>query len=216
MKVAIIAAGGQIARLVTERLLTEDRFADIEVTLALRQPDQLKHLADHPRVTLVKADLTDLPSVASVVAGQDLVFVAVVDHDAQNVPTRNVIAAMQAQQVDRIIYTNILGIYDEVPGEFGRWNLSMVAPGLAAAKKSDQLLAASGLNYTTLRLPWLNDRDEIKYVVTHQDEPYIGVSGSRKSVADLVLKLMTTPDMGNFDSLGLADPATAGSDRPVY
>ncbi len=123
---------------------------------------------------------------------------------------------MSLQLCKSIIYTNILGIYDEVPGEFGRWNLSMVAPGLAAAKKSDQLLAASGLNYTTLRLPWLNDCHDTNYVVTHRDEPYIGVSGSRKSVADLVLKLMTTPDMGNFDSLGLADPATAGSDRPVY
>lgn len=157
-----------------------------------------------------------MTSVTSVVAGQDLIFVAVVDHDGQNVPTRNVIAAMQEHQVDRIIYTNILGIYDEVPGEFGRWNLSMVAPGLAAAQNSDHLLATSGLNYTTLRLPWLNDRDEIHYVVTHRDEPYIGVSGSRQSVADLVLELITTPAMGNFDSLGLADPATAGLDRPVY
>ncbi|MFT9211863.1 MAG: oxidoreductase, partial [Lentilactobacillus hilgardii] len=39
---------------------------------------------------------------------------------------------------------------------------------------------------------------------------------SRKSVADLVLKMITDPSLGVNDSLGLADPATQGKNRPVY
>lgn len=81
---------------------------------------------------------------------------------------------------------------------------------------ADQLLKDSGLNYTTLRLPWLNDRDEIKYTITHRNEPYVGVSGSRKSIADVVLKIVADPNFAAFDSIGMADPDTQGLDRPVY
>lgn len=81
---------------------------------------------------------------------------------------------------------------------------------------ADELLEASGLDYTTLRLPWLNNRDEIKYEITHRHEPFVGVSGSRKSIADVVLKIVKDPSFGSKDSLGIADPTTQGQDRPVY
>ncbi|WP_181407282.1 NAD(P)H-binding protein, partial [Pediococcus damnosus] len=79
-----------------------------------------------------------------------------------------------------------------------------------------KLLEKSGLDYTTLRLPWLNDRDEVKYVITHKNDQYNGVSGSRQSIADVVLKIVADPTVGSKDSLGIADPATQGEDRPVY
>ena len=47
--------------------------------------------------------------------------------------------------------------------------------GLNRARRSDELLEKSGLDYTTLRLPWLNDRDEVKYSITHK-ENHISVS----------------------------------------
>ena len=86
-------------------------------------------------------------------------------------------------------------------------------PRLQAAINSDKLLAKSGLHYTTLRLPWLNDRNEIKYSIT---TPYIGVSGSRKSIADAILKIVRNPELYDNDSIGITDPDTQGKDRPVY
>ncbi|KRM55060.1 hypothetical protein C5L31_001336 [Secundilactobacillus malefermentans] len=216
MKLLIFAANGQIASIVEDRILKEDQFKDVELTLALRNSKRLANLADNPRVNVVEADLGDADAVKQTVAGQDMVFVAVVDHTANNNWTKNVIAGMKEENVNRVIFTNILGIYDEVPGEFGRWNKQSVMAGLAAATNSDKLLAESGLDYTTLRLPWLNDRDEVKYSVTHRDESYEGVSGSRQSVADVVLKIVADPAFGSNDSLGMADPETQGEDRPVY
>lgn len=216
MKLLILAANGQIARIVTHRILTEPQFTNVELTLGLRNAQRLANLATDPRVNVIEANLEDPQSVATAVAGQDLVFVAVVDHDRDNAMTQNVIAAMQQHHVERVIFTNILGLYNEVPGEFGRWNLAQVRTGLAAAQRSDQLLADSGLTYTTLRLPWLNDRPEVKYTVTSRDEPYVGVSGSRQSVADVVLKIVTDPTYAANDSIGMADPDTAGENRPVY
>ncbi|MFC6274159.1 NAD(P)H-binding protein [Levilactobacillus tangyuanensis] len=214
-KVLILAANGRIARIVEHRLLTESAFADVDLTLFLRDASRLDNLVDNPRVTLVDGDITDESAVSKAMAGQDLVFVAVVDHDAQNRLTKTVTAAMKANHVTRVLFTNVLGIYGEVGGEFGRWNAEMIGAGMATARQSDQLLADSGLDYTTLRLPWLNDRG-IAYTVTTKNEPYDGVSGSRDSVADLVLSMIADPTKYSRDSIGLADPDTEGQDRPVY
>ncbi|HBI1662555.1 TPA: NAD(P)H-binding protein [Enterococcus faecalis] len=216
MNVLILGANGQIARIVEERILTESAFEDVLLTLGLRNPSRLQNLAGNSRIILSEVDLNRRDQVEAVMEGQDLVFVAAVDHDNQNRPTKNVIAAMETNGVKRVLYTNILGLYNEVPGEFGRWNLAQVRSGLNAAITSDHLLADSGMDYTTLRLPWLNNRDEIKYEVTHKDETYVGVSGSRKSIADLILQIISDPTLYSKDSIGIADAATQGLNRPVY
>lgn len=216
MNLLILAANGQIARIVEERILTEKKFADVNLTLFLRNSQRLAEVGRNQRVTLVEGDITNADQVNRAMASQDMVFVAVVDHDPNNAVTKNVIDAMKANDVQRVISTNVLGIYHEVPGEFGRWNNVTIGSGLPTALNSDKLLAQSGLDYTTLRLPWLNDRDEVKYVVTKKNEPYNGVSGSRQSIADVVLRIVADPTFGTQDSLGIADPATQGEDRPVY
>ncbi|EGO8854024.1 NAD(P)H-binding protein [Enterococcus faecalis] len=216
MNVLILGANGQIARIVEERILNESAFEDVLLTLGLRNPSRLQNLSGNSRVILSDVDLNRQDQVEAAMEEQDLVFVAAVDHDKQNRPTKNVIAAMKTTGVKRVLYTNILGLYNEVPGEFGRWNLAQVRSGLNAAITSDRLLADSGVDYTTLRLPWLNNRDEIKYEVTHKDETYVGVSGSRKSIADLILRIISDPTLYSKGSIGIADAATQGLNRPVY
>ena len=212
--VLILGANGQIARLVEERLLKEQ--PDVELTLFLRNSDRLTKLADNDHVRIVEGDAENEKDVADAMHGQDIVYIAMVDHDHDNQITKNVIEAMKHNNVNRVISSNILGIYNEVPGEFGRWNHEQVKSGLDAAIKSAELLEDSRLDYTIIRIPWLNDRDEIKYTVTHKNEEYVGVSGSRKSIADLIVKIIADPSYLSKDSVGLADPDTQGQDRPVY
>lgn len=222
MKLAILAANGQIARIVENRILNEYEFKDVDLTLFLRNASRLNDLKDNPRVTLIEGNLNNPDDVEKAVQGQDMVFNAVIDHDdaGHNRPTHNIINAMKKDGVNRLILTNLLGIYDEVPGEFGKWNRDPCFGGVVsddnAAVVSDRLAAESGLDYTTLRLPWLNDRDEVKYTITHKNDEFVGVSGSRQSIADVVLKIVADPSFGSNDSLGIADPDTQGSDRPVY
>lgn len=212
--VLILGANGQIARLVEERLLEEQ--PDVELTLFLRNSKRLANLANNDRVRIIEGDVENEKEVADAMHGQDIVYVAMVDHDHDNQITKNVIEAMKHNNVNRIISSNILGIYNEVPGEFGRWNHDQVKSGLDAAIKSAELLEDSRLDYTIIRIPWLNDRDEIKYTVTHKNEEYVGVSGSRKSIADLIVKIIADPTYLSKDSVGLADPDTQGESRPVY
>jgi len=75
-RVMILAANGQIARLVEHRILTEPAFADVTLTLFLRNTGRLSSLQANPRVTLVDGDIADASAVTAAMAGQDLVFVA--------------------------------------------------------------------------------------------------------------------------------------------
>ena len=214
MNFLILAANGQIARIVENRILSEDNFQNINLTLGLRNSHRLISLGSKTR--LMEVDLTNNQAVYKAMYKQEIVFVDVVDHTKDNVITKKVIETMKANRVSRVIFANILGIYNEVGREFGRWNHQFVLPGLQAAINFDKLLAKSGLDYTTLRLPWLNDRNEIKYSITTHNEPYIGVSGSRKSIADVILKIVRNPELYDKDSIGIADPDTQGKERPVY
>jgi Nucleoside-diphosphate-sugar epimerases len=212
--ILILGANGQIARIVEERLLNEQ--LDVHLTLFLRQAKRLNELANDERVTLIDGDIQDYDAVNHAMKGQDLVYLALVDHTPDNVLTKNIIKAMKANGVQRVVASSLLGLYNEVPGEYGRWNYQMVKSGLSAAIKADQLLAESGLTYTTLRFPWLNDRDEVKYTITHRNEPYLGVSGSRQSMADVIVMIVADFDYLKNDSVGIADADTQGETRPVY
>lgn len=120
MNLLIIAANGQIARIVEHRILTEPAFQDVHLTLMLRRPQRLNELATNSRVTLLDGDLSDREGLTAAMKDQDLVYVAVVDTSTDNLWTRNVIVAMQKAAVQRVIFSNGLGIYDEVGGPFGR------------------------------------------------------------------------------------------------
>ncbi|OQR10962.1 NAD(P)H-binding protein [Ligilactobacillus salivarius] len=214
MNLLVLGAYGQIARLVEDRILKED--TNIKLTLFLRNSSRLNDLEKLPQVTVIDGDIENYADLTAAMKGQDMVYVATVDHSSNNIVTKNIIKAMKENNVSRVVFSNILGIYDEVPGEFGRWNYEMVSSGIKEAINSDKLLEESGLDYTTLRLPWLNDRDEVKYSLTHKNEKYVGVSGSRKSIADLVVRIAKNPNFLINDSVGVADPDTQGLDRPVY
>ena len=205
--VLILGANGQIARIVAKRLLSEQD--DVQLTLYLRKSHRVDDLvAINPaRVRTVDADIHDQEMLDKAVQGQDIVFISNVDHDPDNKLTQGVIAAMIKNDVKRVIASNVLGIYGEVPGEYGRWNTEMLTQaGLNRARRSDELLEKSGLN----------DRDEVKYSITHKGESYVGVSGSRQSIADVVVKMIADPTYLNRESIGLADPDTQGLTRPVY
>lgn len=206
MNLLVLGAYGQIARLVEDRILKED--TNIKLTLFLRNSSRLNDLEKLSQVTVIDGDIENYADLTAAMKGQDMVYVATVDHSSNNIVTKNIIKAMKENNVSRVVFSNILGIYDEVPGEFGRWNYEMVSSGIKEAINSDKLLEESGLDYTTLRLPWLNDRDEVKYSLTHKNEKYVGVSGSRKSIADLVVRIAKNPNFLINDSVGVADPDT--------
>lgn len=82
--VLIMAANGQISQIIEQRILTEAQFSDVHLTLFLRKKSRLNQLVNNERVTLIEGSLDSMADIQAAVAGQDIVFVGVVDQTADN------------------------------------------------------------------------------------------------------------------------------------
>ncbi|WP_119318777.1 NAD(P)H-binding protein [Companilactobacillus formosensis] len=214
--ILIIGANGRIAQLVEKQLLLN--LSDIHLTLFLRNSQRLNNLVNNPQITLVEGDANDYQQISSAMEGQNIVYIAMVDRSTENRISQNVIRAMKANNVPRVIATNILGLYNELPAEFSQNVMSELENwyGLDLARQEDQLFEKSSLDYTTLRLPYLNDHQNNNYQITRQHDAWLGTSGSRESVASVITAIIEDPKLYERESIGISDPATNGMSRPVY
>lgn len=207
--VLILGAGGQIARWVIEMLANSE---DIRLTLFLRDAGKLQGGAPED-ARVVEGDVLDAELLHQAMTGQDLVYVNLAgDIDTQ---TERIVAAMTEAGVQRLIFVNSLGIYDEVPGAFGAWNRREIGQYLGPYRKAADLVEASGLDYTILRPAWLTDADEVDYETTRKGEPFKGTEVSRKSVAALIVELIRQPGRWVRGNLGVNKPGTDG-DKPAF
>ena len=193
MKILILGAHGQIARVATRLLLNR---TDADLTLYLRDANRLAKLADNPRVTLTEGDVLDAEVLDGAVAAQDVVYANLAgDMERQ---AHAIVAAMGKAGVRRLIFISSMGIHDEVPGER---HGSVLDP----YRKSAKVVEASDLDFTIIRPAWLNDRDEIAYGMTRKGDSFVNSKAtvSRMSVAYLVVKLAMKQDMGLRESLGV-------------
>lgn len=196
-RVLILGAHGQIARVATDMFLTHP---EIQLTLFARQSRRLS-FDGNPHVEVVEGDVLDAQALGAVMPGHDVVYANLAGPLEQQ--ARAIVTAMLNASVRRLIFISSMGIYDEVPGE--RYG-SILDP----YRKAAAVIENSSLDYTLLRPAWLNNRDEIAYGTTQKGEAFqaAGESVSRRSVADLVVRLVTTLEMGIRHSLGVHMEAT--------
>jgi uncharacterized protein YbjT (DUF2867 family) len=147
-------------------------------------------------VRVIEGDVLDAKTLDAAMAGQDCVYANLSGRMEEQ--ARSIIKAMHKAGVKRLIFISSMGIYEEVPGERYRSILDPYRDSARAIEDSD-------LDYTIIRPEWLNDRDEVDYDTTQKGEPFKNPSAtvSRKSVADLVVKLATTPGLETRKSLGV-------------
>lgn len=191
--VLILGANGSIARVAIDLFLKE---TDAQLTLYLRNSSRLRNI-DPSRVRVIEGDVLDIEKLKEAMIGQDVVYANL----AGNLEpmSKNIVEAMNATGVKRLIWISSMGIYDEVPGEkYG----SILDP----YRKSAAIIEASDLDYTILRPGWFTNKDEIDYETTQKGESFKGHEVSRKSVAALVVKLATSPEMEVRRSLGVNKP----------
>ncbi|WP_126424313.1 NAD(P)H-binding protein [Asticcacaulis excentricus] len=191
--ILIIGAHGQIARVATRLLLER---TDAMLTLYLRRANRLETLAPHPRIRLVEGDATDAASLRAALKDQDIVYANLSGDMARQ--ARTIVSEMTAAGVKRLIFISSMGIYGEVPGERYR---SILDP----YRDSAAIVEESTLDFTVIRPAWLNDNDEIAYGLTRKGEPFANPSKtvSRKSISDLIVRLVTEPGYGVGESLGV-------------
>ncbi|WP_261529214.1 SDR family oxidoreductase [Burkholderia multivorans] len=207
--VLILGANGQIARWVIDALAAD---RNVSQTLLVRHPGKLGDTPSNARV--VTGDVLDRTLLLNAMQGQDIVYanLAGANLDAQ---AASVIAAMQAAGVERLVFVLSLGIYDEVPGKFGDWNNAIIGEDLKPYRRAADAIEASGLQYTILRPAWLTDEDEVDYELTGRNEPFKGTVVSRKSVADLIVRIVAAPELHVGENLGVDRPGSDG-DKPYF
>lgn len=207
--VLILGANGQIARWVVKALAGQQ---NISQTLLVRNP---RHLGDTPgNARVVVGNVLDKKLLKSAMAGKDIVYANLTGEDLDK-QAKNVIAAMQAEGVKRLVFVLSLGIYDEVLGKFGAWNNAAIGEDLKPLRRAADAIEASGLQYTLVRPAWLMDEDEVDYELTPKGTPFKGTVVSRKSVADLIVKVIETPSLHVGANLGVNKPHTDG-DKPYF
>lgn len=208
-KVLVLGAGGQIAYWVIGMLGNRD---DLKLTLFLRHVKKLKKAPRNSQV--VQGDVLDKKQLGSAARGQEIVYANLTGEDIDD-QAKAIVEAMNLAKVKRLIFVASLGIYDEVPGKFGEWNRREIADYLPPFRRAADAIEASQLDYTILRPAWLTDKDEVDYETTEKGETFKGTEVSRKSVADLIVKLIDTPKRSVRGSLGVNKPNTE-ADKPSF
>jgi uncharacterized protein YbjT (DUF2867 family) len=210
-KVLVLGAGGQVVRWVIGMLADDKK---VELTLFLRHARKL-HGKAPANARVVEGDVLDGKQLAHAMAGQDIVYANLTGEDI-DVQAKAIVAAMKTAGVKRLVIVTSLGIYDEVPGKFGAWNRREIGAYLPPFRRAADAIEASGLDYTVLRPAWLTDEDEVDYETTEKDEPFKGTEVSRRSVADLIVRIIASPTLHSHGNIGVDKPNTEGGKPAFY
>jgi uncharacterized protein YbjT (DUF2867 family) len=191
--ILVLGANGQIARVATGLFLER---TDARLALYLRNARRLKSSVHPDRVRVVEGDVLDSKTLVAAMSGQDVVYANLAGELEQQ--AQCIVKSMQKVGIKRLIFISSMGIHDEIPGER---HGSILDP----YRKAASIIEASDLDYTLIRPAWLNNRNEIDYGTTRKGEPFKNAAEqvSRKSVADLVVKLAMTPGVEIRSSLGV-------------
>jgi putative NADH-flavin reductase len=199
MKVTVFGATGKIGRLVVADLLS----AGHEVTAYVRNPDKV-NLAD-PRLSIVTGELSDAARVRESVSGAGAVVSALgpsMNRSTKGTPvsngTKNIVAAMEAENVGRFI-----GLATpSVPDERDRLTLkARVLPKIAGLLFPNALreivgmttaVTQSNLDWTIARITSPNDKKPkgtVRAGFLGRDE--VGSAMSRADIAAFLVAQLT-------------------------
>ena len=192
--VLIIGATGTIGGAVRQTLLKE---IDNRLTLFARSASRLNVSY---RETVVAGDVTKDSDLDKAMKGQDAVFVALsgpLDQFA-----KRIVAAMDRNNVSRLLFITSMGIYNEIPASVGS-NGNLSSNGvLRPYREAADVIEASDLNYTVIRPGWFTN-GPVNYEITRKGEPFGGHDVSISSIADFVEKAIADDTYYSHDSVGL-------------
>ncbi len=201
--VLIIGANGSVAKEAIAMFLQK---TDVNLKLFLRNAKRLEHLKS-PRVEVVEGDATDKVALTNAMGGVHVVYANLYGKNTPQMASA-IIESMQAAGLKRLVWITSFGVYNGQYQEIPDSELARIASYIAPHREEVRVIEASNLDYTLIRAQWFSNADEIDYELTQKGEPFKNPSAriSRKSIADLIVRLCTTPDFGIRQSLGINKP----------
>ncbi|EGJ71477.1 Saccharopine dehydrogenase [Bacteroides coprosuis DSM 18011] len=208
-KVLVLGAAGAIAQHAIEFLKDKK---DIELTLFARNA---KRLTKYESVAhIIEGDVLNESQLDAAVKGKDIVYANLAGKVIDM--AKLIVKVMNQNNVKRLIFISSIGIYDEVPGAFGKWNNETLGNYLVEYRKAADVIEASTLDYTVVRPAWLTNKDEVEYELTHKGESFKGTEVSRKSIGAYVADLVEHPQKDVRDSIGVNKPNTDDGNKPAF
>jgi len=194
--VLIIGATGSVGQVIRQYFLDH---TDDHLTLMARNTGRLGQLSQRERA--VAGSVTDAAALATALQGQNVVFAALSGQLAGM--AQSLVTAMDVAGVKRLLFIASMGIYNEIPASVGAGGNLAGNPMLQGYRDAADIVEASDLNYTVIRPGWFDNGNDTGYQVTKKGEPFGGHDVSRKSIADLVMRLAHDDTLGSRDSLGI-------------
>jgi putative NADH-flavin reductase len=192
MRILVFGASGQTGTEVVKRALQQGH----SITAFVRSPSKLQ---DASTLRLMRGDVADANAVAAAVAGHDAIVSTLgvstpTKHDAAVIAgVSNIITAMQAAGVRRLLYLSFIGVR-ESRNAVG-FVLRYIAPvplrhEISDHEAKEQLIVSSSLDWTIIRPPkltngpWTGKYRSGEDIKTFAPVPIM----SRADVADFILR----------------------------
>lgn len=159
MQITVFGATGGTGRQFVQQALAAGHC----ISALVRTPAKLD--MTHPNLTLIQGDVLVADDVARALVGAEAVFCTLgsgVGGSDQAVSrgTANIIAAMQAQGVDRLVVISSLGVgdsRDQVPFAFKMFMKTVLHHAMQEKEIQEKAVMASGLAWTIIRPGGLGD-----------------------------------------------------------
>lgn len=206
-RVLILGANGAVSKAAINSFLENTTYT---LRLFLRDANRLPDFASD-RIRVREGDATNFDDVNRAMDNVDIVIASLSGHLDKEAQT--IVKAMQVNHVKRLVFVTSLGIYNEVPGDFGEWVKQQISTQLPVYEKAANIIENSGLDYTIFRPAWLTDTNEVDYEITQKDETFKGTEVSRKSVAAVAVNIAKNPSLHLKENIGINKPNT-DSDKP--
>lgn len=201
--VLLLGATGMAGSALTKKLLAD---TDCHLTLFARHAKDFYN--DTERVTAVNGDAENLEELKAVMPEQNVVYCAI-SGDALPKIAKNIVAAMTASGVQRLIFMGAVGIYNEIPDEIdGEDNLDN-EPAQIPNREAVNVVEASTLNYTVLRPGCLGDGSEDDFALTVKGEAARGYTTPIPALVNFAIQLILDDTLYSRESVSITHDASS-------
>ena len=144
-RVLILGANGAVSKAAINSFLENTSYT---LRLFLRDANRLPDFASD-RIRVREGDATNFDDVNSAMDDVDIVLASLsgdLDKEAATI-----VKAMQTNDVKRLVFVTSLGIYNEVPGEFGEWIQQQIGDRLPVYKAAADIIESSEIGRASCR-----------------------------------------------------------------
>ncbi|NQX41161.1 Putative NADH-flavin reductase [Pedobacter steynii] len=196
IKVALIGATGKVGKPLLKQLLDQG----YQVKSLIRKPQS--YSITHPSMEIVAGDIKDLETVTELVKGCDAVISVIGQLKDEplisSLAASNLIHAMNKEQISRYIF--LTGLTLDMPGDQksaanqqgSAWMKQTFPVVVADKEKAVELLQQSNIDWTIVRLPWIEETEEKKQLVVDLQD-CLGEKVSTAGLAAFLIEQLSDP-----------------------